>query len=731
MVVYNPLARSVLIVAVTWWVLMTGWAVWEYRALFFSFQGFSAALSYLVWAMVAVVCGLGIGLAGVIAAEVTQRMLRLRELRQSGRLGMLCSLGGMPIPPHPGLNLTLDTIPAWYASDAEHGPALLHWIHQNEESHPVHARAMNALVRVFCAQRTLPASHVPGGHGNKTLIDHSSRVAARMLEEAHNFRYEGLVTKYGREPFGDAAYQFDRLDPMVPLIGLAHDIGKLHTFKVDAAGKVISTAPKHDLVGSRMLSTMDEIKALPFADQRVMHLAISHYHHPSDYPLDEGGRLASDRAVALMMLLIRCDKWAGKEEAGRALSPDQYAAYLRYVSELGQELSDEEEQAMNRPPTTPSSSASTAGAPGQASQGSSVIITDERVRSAVLSIILNPAAVCQAMPKGNARPIGQVCNTSYPDWAWQILHDGVALTVEDQQRVSQYVERLVVIHEQRFRQALAKALGLSEIKQLGDKRAAITVHALRVLHDLGVLYTDSERGSVSPESALFKVQIQRNDDGRELAKWTAILLRPVGSLAQLATGGLHPSLVKVLGPLWADRIKSTASGVTDVTGTGASTQEYALDAAQMEEEPDEVLGEPGEPAEPGADMQGMDAMEGMKLGSEPDPGPKEEQLDLPGIMATELTTIEPSTADDDVPPVVETSDWKMPPPLPDEVVHKARNGRELVTASQANAASEHLMAGAETKPTASKPASKHEEFERLKKDRKNSLTNRGRWGEQK
>lgn len=581
MVVHNPLVRSVAIVAGTWWVILTVAGIWMYSGVFFSLPGLVASFGYVAYGLLTAILGVTAGVAVVIVAQVRERMTRAKELKAAGRLGMLCTLGGMPIPVHPAMRQVQGPLPDWFLQETEHGKILVDWAERSRQKHPQHAEALMALLRVFCSYRTLPASHVPGGHGGKTLVDHTMRVAARMLKEAPKFKYEGLVTRYGREPWGDAAFAFDPADPMIPIVGVAHDIGKLQTFATDAAGKVVSAAPKHDLVGSRMLATMDEIKALPIEDQAALHMAVSHYHHPSDYPLDAQGRIASDRSVALMMLLIKADKWSGKEEAGQSLTPDQYAAYLRYVRELGEELSSDEEEVI-RSAETAQQSAGHAGARGLVAS-TSTPITDERMREILLKIITNPTVVFTAMPKGNSKPVGQVCNTNYPQWAWEAMAQGQPLGVEQQQQLAQYIERLVVIHEQRLRQVLAKALGLSEVKKLGDGRAAIIVHALRVLHEMGVLYTDTDGGHISPESAIYKVDLVNHKTGASIAKWTAILLRPVAGLEVLAKGGIHPSLVKVVMPVWRDRMQRAHVDGVEATEQVAG-EEYLHDRVVLEEE---------------------------------------------------------------------------------------------------------------------------------------------------
>lgn len=605
MIVHNPLVRSVAIVAGTWWVVLTIAGIWMYSGVFFSLPGLVASFSYVAYGLVTAVLGVAAGAAVVIVGQVRERMVRAKSLKAAGRLGMLCTLGGMPIPVHPAMRQVQGALPDWFLAETEHGHVLVDWAKRSREKHPQHADALMALLRVFCSYRTLPASHVPGGHGGKSLVDHTMRVAARMLSEAPKFRYEGLVTRYGREPWGDAAFAFDPSDPMIPLVGVAHDIGKLQTFVTDQSGKIVSAAPKHDLVGSRMLATMDEIKALPIEDQAALHMAVSHYHHPSDYPLDVQGRIGSDRSVALMMLLIKADKWSGKEEAGQSLTPDQYAAYLRYVRELGEELSSDEEEVI-RSAETAQQGAGLGGARGQSSNNTP--ITDERMREILLKIITNPTVVFTAMPKGNSKPVGQVCNTNYPEWAWEALAQGQPLGVEQQQQLSQYIERLVVIHEQRLRQVLAKALGLSEVKKLGDGRAAIIVHALRVLHEMGVLYTDTDGGHISPESAIYKVDMVNHKTGTSIAKWTAILLRPVADLEALAKGGIHPSLVKVVMPVWRDRMQRAHVEGVEATEPVAG-EEYLHDRVVLEEDD-------------GPDAEG-DAPGGSEGDTGPEAGPPE------------------------------------------------------------------------------------------------------------
>lgn len=720
MVVHNPLVRSVVIVAITWWLILTLVGVWMYAGVFFSLPGLTAAVSYIIYGLFTALLGVAAGVTFVVVAQIRERMVRAKGLKAAGRLGMLCTLGGMPIPVHPAMRQVPGPLPEWFLAETEHGKVLVDWASANADKHPAHAQALMALLRVFCSYRTLPASHVPGGHGGKTLIDHTMRVAARMLREAPKFRYEGLVTRYGREPWGDAAFTFDSQDPMIPIVGVAHDIGKLQTFVRNGEGKVISAAPKHDLVGSRMLATMDEIKALPIDDQAALHMAVSHYHHPSDYPLDSQGRIGSDRSVALMMLLIKADKWSGKEEAGQSLTPDQYAAYLRYVQDLGEELSTDEEDVI-RAAEAAQQQGPTSGARGPAA---STPITDERMRDVLIKIITNPTVVFTAMPKGNGKPVGQVCNTNYPEWAWEALATGQPLEVEQQQQLSDYIERLVVLHEQRLRLTLAKALGLSEVKKLGDGRAAIIVHALRVLHEMGVLYTDTDGGHISPESAIYKVDMVNHKTGASIAKWTAILLRPVAELEALAKGGIHPSLVKVVMPVWRDRMQRVQVEGVEATEPVVG-EEYLHDRIVLEEDdgPDVEDDAPaGSEGDSGPDAGSPESADGDVSGAAKPAAPQGQTLDTPRRGWAEFDAGPDDFQSFPVPgPVTEPEPVHAPTPAPEPVAQPQQPAdRHSHTPEQVQTATESLIASVRPADAAAPttPTTRAQQFaEGLKKAR--------------
>lgn len=99
---------------------------------------------------------------------------------------------------------------------------------------------------------------------------------------------------------------------MIPLLALAHDIGKLEAYVLEADGSVktkeegSALTPQddnrisHDSLGARILARFPEYWDLPVRDRQTINLVIGHYHHPSQFPVDRNGLSLDDRMTALM-----------------------------------------------------------------------------------------------------------------------------------------------------------------------------------------------------------------------------------------------------------------------------------------------------------------------------------------------------------------------------------------------------------------------------------------------
>jgi hypothetical protein len=201
-----------------------------------------------------------------------------------------------------------------------------------------HGKLFLAVWDTYCAHKRYPASHREGGHGSVRLHDHCLSVAARCLIEISpdggNWRFEGVfVKRRGRNPVkmfeNVTGYQPHPNDPLIPLIGLAHDLGKLEAYEVDRKGKIRKNKEPlgntladddagviHDVLGPRILTRMPEFWELQPQDRAVLNTAVAHYHHPSKIPLNSHYMINDPRAASLMMLMIIADRAVSALEAG-------------------------------------------------------------------------------------------------------------------------------------------------------------------------------------------------------------------------------------------------------------------------------------------------------------------------------------------------------------------------------------------------------------------------------
>lgn len=189
---------------------------------------------------------------------------------------------------------------------------------QYQAKHPAHAKAFRAVLAVMEAQPKLPASPVPGGHGDASLIDHSFNVVDTMLEMAPKWVYQGHKNKKGDVSFPlldstKVEFRFDKDDPLPILAALAHDIGKITCYQLNSDGTVTEVKKHHDVEGARLLRCIPEVMDLPWEDQMALLIACEYYHHIGSLPYSTW---INDRARALIELLIAADIATGQREGG-------------------------------------------------------------------------------------------------------------------------------------------------------------------------------------------------------------------------------------------------------------------------------------------------------------------------------------------------------------------------------------------------------------------------------
>ncbi len=296
----NPLLSSFVIVTAFWYgvmaipsrALLHEIPLYALKGLWISLVGvFWGVLAYAVW--LAVVRG------------NKQHGLKSGDSRR----GLSISLGDFPrgAPPPARVPCSVPFLPEQFSA----------WFTAYQAAHPTHAALMRAVMEVYQARALLPASPVPGGHGGATLMQHSRNVLATILSMAPSWRYDGHKNKKGQIvfPLIDGTYRFDAADPLIPLAGFAHDIGKITCYRERPDGLVDEVRPHHDTEGGKLLITLAEFWALPKGDRDALNLALSFYHHINSLPL-----WADDRTRALTELLITADIRTGMAEGEKNMA---------------------------------------------------------------------------------------------------------------------------------------------------------------------------------------------------------------------------------------------------------------------------------------------------------------------------------------------------------------------------------------------------------------------------
>lgn len=302
---------AVLVVSAAWWAALT---IYEAATLPRWFFGNAGVLFGHVWrTMMMVLYGVIAGASVSLFLTYIRRKGKEDTLAADAIRNMTTSMGAIPILSQaPAMSSALPDLSLMAAS----GDRVAADLKVLGKIAPAHARLMEAVLRVLNNEPNLPATHVPGGHGGNSLLVHSVWVADAMLNFAPSWTYEGRKNSKGHVSvkLRNPEYKFNPADPIIGIIALAHDLGKIECYIRDKSGKVVDTRKAHDLVSGQMIARMSEFWALPKEDRDAIISAISYYHHPQCLPLDPDGRVVDDRSIALMELLIKADKATGKRE---------------------------------------------------------------------------------------------------------------------------------------------------------------------------------------------------------------------------------------------------------------------------------------------------------------------------------------------------------------------------------------------------------------------------------
>lgn len=450
----KEILKHALIVFIFWWALL----FWHDL----SFTNLSAFIAHQIfqWQIV----GIGIATGAILTFIYIQieRSGREKELLSATTRGIYSSIGLLPLHKQALVadeNFSSEQLIPYIPQEATALIGMLsEWrLSQNARGNEGHTKLFDAILARLCHPKVLhlPATHADDprhNHGGRTLLTHSLLVCYLMLRESKTYEYRPAQTASGYKhiQLKNAQYQFNPDDPLIPILGLAHDLGKIECFICNEDGNAIDCKPNHDLTGSQMISRLDEYWAdsIGAQDRQFLSLIMAFYHHPSEMPMANfDSQVIDDRLHALLEMLIWCDRVASAMENNQ----DNLEAVRE---QMARDLAFDQ---------------------------------DEDKRHSLWE------AIVQVLT-GNDR-----INTSSQSNVGRAYH------------LPQFGKQVIVLREDVFVQSIAHSAGMLERyhERIGDKGgngiSALTRDVLRELGRRGLLFKDHETDNRSDDSSLFKV----------------------------------------------------------------------------------------------------------------------------------------------------------------------------------------------------------------------------------
>lgn len=471
----NRIFRAALLVFGFWWIVFTLIEFGGSPLEVIQNWGY-VSYSFGYW-LTGAIGGLGIGI-WLIWFQRVQALNRLYQGRGGNSInGVMSTLGQVPMlaPPSKRVESESKRLPI-------QSKAVADWLEAAKASHPAHAEFFLAVWDVYSANKDHPATHRKGGHANRRLWQHCLAVTETAFAEGSTWKYDGVYSKKRgkaktlilakRNP----EYEFDPADPLIPIIALAHDFGKLEAYKLGDDGQIITREEGastdhdddrvfHDSLGARMLARLPEYWQLPPRDRRTINLVIGHYHHPSAFPVDANGLAIDDRMSALMEFLILVDKKTGMQESGRD------------VLDEDDEITEEQ---------------------------------SESIYKAFVEIITQ---------------YGRVNGTGNK-------------STDATLKIAQKHDGLIVVKELDLRKLILAKLGLSLDE--GDSRYRVTMSLLYTLGEKGLLYDKHNGIDFSRYHPMHSVSFRSSKTGQHIATWEPVIIfRPLTTAQEFAElGGL-------------------------------------------------------------------------------------------------------------------------------------------------------------------------------------------------
>ena len=154
-------------------------------------------------------------------------------------------------------------------------------------------------------------------HGGRSLLTHTILVTALLLHRASSYKYQPT-----RHTPINPDFKLSPSDPLLPVIGFIHDIGKLTKLVIDDRTGRPLILSDHTGESARIVADFEEFwdAGISTEDRLLIQDAISYSHSINSLPVKKSTlakpHVTSDRLYALVDFLYECDVLASSIEMG-------------------------------------------------------------------------------------------------------------------------------------------------------------------------------------------------------------------------------------------------------------------------------------------------------------------------------------------------------------------------------------------------------------------------------
>lgn len=187
------------------------------------------------------------------------------------------------------------------------------------ERYPAHTACFDALAMTLLEPSNLKTPAGIDRHKDRSLLMHSLLVLGLM---SHRVPTHVYVPGHGRRAI-DINFKLDPTDPLIPLLAMSHDLGKIRKIVFDAADQPEALAAGHVAQSAKEVSKLPELWRSDFVreDRETLMAILFFSDKASKLPVQKMAArgpavVTSDRLQALFNLCGECDRLASAIESG-------------------------------------------------------------------------------------------------------------------------------------------------------------------------------------------------------------------------------------------------------------------------------------------------------------------------------------------------------------------------------------------------------------------------------